>query len=132
MKSITIETKVEVSFDRIADLICCAMEGGIGYWGVISGYKEPEEVWRPRDSAPDSHVYKHNWYPISKGGAVLLQDNEDDSKTFTFDLPAVERGLALMAKEAPQHWQDFLREDEDAVTGDVFVQLAVFGEVIYG
>lgn len=38
----------------------------------------------------------------------------------------------LMIKNERRHLGDLLSENEDATTGDVFLQLCVFGEVIYG
>jgi hypothetical protein len=37
-----------------------------------------------------------------------------------------------MAREAPQHFADFLNENDDADTGDVFVQCCLLGEIRYG
>jgi len=38
----------------------------------------------------------------------------------------------VMAKKEPRHFADFLKEDYDETTGDVFLQCCLFGEVIYG
>jgi hypothetical protein len=37
-----------------------------------------------------------------------------------------------MRDQYPRHFADLVGEDDDAITGDVWLQLAVFGEVIYG
>ena len=37
-----------------------------------------------------------------------------------------------MKKEYPSHYADLVEENDDAETGDIWLQLAVFGEVIYG
>ena len=44
----------------------------------------------------------------------------------------IAEALELLATECPGHWYDFINENEDAITGDVFVQLLCFGEVVYG
>jgi hypothetical protein len=40
--------------------------------------------------------------------------------------------LALMAEKEPRHFGDFMGENDDATTSDVFLQLCLFGEVVYG
>lgn len=47
-------------------------------------------------------------------------------------LEDVKKGLELMRDQYPRHWADLVEEQDDAITGDVWLQLAVFGEVIYG
>ena len=47
-------------------------------------------------------------------------------------LADVEKGLELMRDQYPHHYADLVEEEDDAITGDVWLQLAVFGEVIYG
>ena len=37
-----------------------------------------------------------------------------------------------MAETHPRHFADFLAGNEDATTGDVLLQLAVFGELVFG
>jgi hypothetical protein len=37
-----------------------------------------------------------------------------------------------MRDQYPRHYADLVEENDDAITGDVFLQLAVFGELIYG
>lgn len=44
----------------------------------------------------------------------------------------VQKGLALMAEFSPRHFADFMNENDDDVTFDVFVQYCIFGKVIYG
>jgi len=114
---------------RIADLLCAGFEGGVGYWCCITGYTEPEE---PRSAWGDTTIFRHVDYPLC-GGAVLCEvTDEDDPETLILDRKAVERGLRLMAEKYPRHWGDFIAENEDACTGDVFIQCALLGEVVYG
>ena len=41
-------------------------------------------------------------------------------------------GFDIMSKNFVNHYKNFLEEDEDAITGDVFVQCCLFKDVIYG
>jgi hypothetical protein len=40
--------------------------------------------------------------------------------------------LRLMAEKEPRHFADFMQENDDAVTGDVFLQCVLLKAVIYG
>lgn len=48
------------------------------------------------------------------------------------DYPAVQKAWALLKIQYPKVYQDVLDENYDAATGDLFIQLAVFGEQVYG
>jgi hypothetical protein len=47
------------------------------------------------------------------------------------DMAAIKNGLKVMAEKYPHHWQDFVSENDDAITGDVFLQCCLFGEIVY-
>lgn len=59
-------------------------------------------------------------------------DNRKPVETYTLDYMAIQKGLEIMAEKYPSHWADFVGGNDDADTGDVFLQCALFGEVIYG
>jgi hypothetical protein len=48
------------------------------------------------------------------------------------DRVAILEGLRIMAEKEPRHFADFMTENDDADTGDVFLQCCLYGEVIYG
>jgi hypothetical protein len=130
--TMTFTTQVEVPMRRVADLLCCAFEGGIGYWACITGYVKPEDSGgRRRRFMGDAPKYID--YPLSPCGAALIEDVEDeDHKQYRLDILAVERGFKVMQQKCPKHFANWLVENDDAITGDVFVQCCIFGDVIYG
>lgn len=141
-----VTTTIEIDDKRVADLLCTAFEGGIGYWAMIVGYKAPEKPWTGRDwKDPPRYVN----YPLSDGGAVYLFDAEEEWEDnaverlglavgdvegiWVLDKAAIERGMALFLSPKWSHQSSrFLAENEDAEVADVFVQLCVLGEVVYG
>ena len=146
---VKIKAELEIPESRVADLLCAAMEGGIGSWARIVGYRQPPgDVWKAEGW--DKEIYKHIHWPMSDGGAMFLFDAEEEWEqdsvqrlgmaldkvegVWVVDHLALERGLGLMARH-PQyrhHFANFMAENEDAETGDVFLQFSVLGEVVYG
>lgn len=129
-----ISVKVPITKKRISDMLCCAFEGGSNYWYWIDKFIKPPVLGWQYDP---KQVFKHLDYPLNDGGALIISDKEDDSpakskKTYKLDLISITRGLHVMAEKEPRHFADFLSEDDDATTGDVFLQCCLFGEVIYG
>ena len=134
---------VNVPYERVADLLCGAFEGGSN-WATILQYVVPEadklyslkdaETWK--SIAGDGTIYKHIQYPLSEGGAVVIQDLEEDESVneaikYYLTLAEIRSGLAVMANRFPRHFGDFMNENDDATTADVFLQCCVFGDVIY-
>lgn len=139
-----ISVKVEMKFDRerISDLLCCALEGGSNYWYRIESFKEPtsfefySDTWAVRNGQKPV-VYKHLDYPLNPGGEVVISnrmivEGSDDLVTKIVDFDALKVGLQLMADKYPASFSEFMEQNEDATTGDVFLQCVVLGRVMYG
>jgi len=119
-----------ITKQRISDLLCCAFEGGSNYWYQITKFIKPPKLEFRSD---DKTIFRHLDYPLNKGGALMIGDDDDPKHNPTrLDLDAIQNGLQLMADKYPSHYADFIMENEDASTGDVFLQLCLFGDVIYG
>ena len=122
--------------EGLSDLLSVATFGN--YWPTIkikrSEYHLAEEY--------KNECLEDKWAAILiNGGTLLVNDYsdcdnelyEDDNPTqHTLTLKDVRKGLRLMKKEYPSHYADLVEENDDAETGDIWLQLAVFGEVIYG
>lgn len=136
----TIAVTAEIPKTRIADLLCCGFEGPFTrMWCRIYSQHKPRKP-RAYVSPEDGKIFPHCDYPLAAGGALLVYETEqltdadvarDRSKLLRLDLNAIRRGLDLMPKVAPRQWGNFLARQEDGVTGDVFVQLCVLGELRY-
>jgi len=121
---VKIKIEVEVSDQRAGDLLCSAFEGGSNYWYFI------EQV-----SPSSAGAYYHE-KPFDHNGWVKIRTLEHEEVNgqleWLLDRAACERGLTLMAEKYPTHWSDFISENDDATTGDVYLQCCIFGEVVYG
>lgn len=131
----TITTTQPIPLERVADLLCCGFEGGsygCGYWCRIMDY-EP-----PTSDAPIGIFtadYPHVFNALRGGVVICRRYEEETDEKYTplrLDAAAIARGLELMPTKAPKQWAAFLGEDEDATTGEVFIQLCLLGDVEYG
>ena len=124
---------MNISHSIAADLLVSAFEGGSNYWYIITGHTKPAVEVKPWGA--DEYTPKYISYPFSEGGAILISDMEDDeSDTHTLNMEAIEHGANILSTDPhySHHYADVVSENIDANTGDVFLQLCLFGEVIYG
>jgi len=132
MQNIKIKLETEITIERIKDLLCSAFEGGIDYWGNV------KSVIGLKNKLKAEHFHE---IP-ALGGELTLFDNETDEELGKIDMESMKKAFQYMAagtdkngKDCPYlttHLADFLNENDDANTGDVFVQLAVMGEIVFG
>lgn len=127
--------RMELVFEkrRVADLLISAFEGGSNYWYVIEEFIEPPVV--ERHTGLDG-VFRHVDYPLSEGGALIVSDAKENTpdkvRKVRLDWPKIQEGLVVMARKYPRHFGHWLSEDDDADTGDAFLQCCLFGELVYG
>ena len=117
MSGFKVSVEHEISERRIMDLITAGVEGGINYWGGVSRYK-----WEGVEAGT-----------VDLGDAVVIVEyvDEDENAVWPLTREAIADGLRIMGEKYPRHLRDFLADNEDAVTGDVFIQCACLGEVVY-
>ncbi len=132
--SITQTRNVELSYEAISILICTAIEGGSNYWYRIFGYVEPLECkFRCDIFKDDEEPHRIYDYPLNEGGAVIIGDAEAGAgEAKRLQLSTIKRGLTLMAEKYPNHFQRVVDETYDADDADVFLQLSLFNEVVFG
>ncbi len=117
---VTVKVEHRLEWREIEGVLVSALEGGIGYWAQIDNVNGPDYSSKTCEN-------------IVKGTAhLLMTDVEDGQQNMRLDRAAVEKGLKLMAEKFPRHMADILNGDDDAETGDVLVQLALLGEIVYG
>ena len=109
----------EVTQEQIEDLITCAIEGGSNYWYRIES-----------DTKGD-----YSKTALTVKGLVISNHmvlDEDKPRQGVLNIDSIASALRLMASKHPNAINDVITGNADAYTGDIFLQLAVFGEVLYG
>lgn len=112
---------------RVSDLLCAAFEGGSNHW-----YCELRVEQYPEGKSKADYDCWWIQVPLEEGG-VLKFDLKDDfrNEEFRLNLEIITKGLRTMQDKYSWHWADFINENEDAETGDVFLQCCVFGDIVY-
>jgi hypothetical protein len=124
---VSVQATVDVPEQRIADLLETGLYGSS--WFGLTKINYPAGVGKDTD---------YTLVPLMEGGHLVITDysvEEEGEKPvpYTLDRAALLRGLQLFANLKPQrHWAAFIEENDDQETGDVFLQLCLFGEVLYG
>lgn len=127
--------------DEIAgDILTTAVEGGTGYWAQVDKIKRTEDLtvtsvcFHEMSEDPDSpDVYGDNWngFYLKEGVTVTLEDVKRAIRKLAGTEPVKYAGPTIRS-ECRGLIFDPEEVDYDADTADVIVQVAIFGEVVYG
>lgn len=119
-----ITRKIKITDEDIDDIMVSALEGGICYWCCKAEVIE------------DDYFGEYASDQISRGGSLRLYDSEED-EVYVLTLDKFMRGLQLAFEQGyyRSYWLDGDMLDTcqiDSADADVIVQLALFGEVVFG
>jgi len=115
---------VAVTSEDIDDIMCSALEGGINYWCNEAKVK-------------GEFLGEYASEQISRKGTLLLRDAEEN-KVYELTLEKLLKGIELAIEgnyRSEYNWWCNARIDTcniDAEVADAIVQLALFGDMIYG
>jgi hypothetical protein len=128
---------LDIDNEMIKGLLCCAFEGGSYYWCNVTAYEyapglKAEDFRDGGKFQTEDYFHPSQIIPLVEGCNVILHDKEDNDKRYILNIQAIHNGLNTMAKDYPYHFGNFISKNDDAITGDVFLQCCVFGKVIYG
>lgn len=115
---------IGVTKENIDDIMCTALEGGITSW-----------CWKCE--VVGDYLGEFASEQISRGGTLKLYDSEEDEK-YWLTLDKLLNGIKLAYEGGYYADYDWCNGREldccqvDAEVADAIVQLALFGDVIYG
>lgn len=136
MKTFKIPTTVEITEQRISDMLTSAFEGGTNHWMTIKS----TDLTRLSESFNGIlNVEKL----ILAGASIPIYDVEDkNSHLGDLNMLNIIAALIAMAqsenieeghfRRLKEHFDNFINENDDAETADVIVQIAVMERVVYG
>lgn len=126
----------------IMGLLCSALEGGMTAQWTGEVRRKLAKGVRGRDfenggkyQPYDRDSWGNYAVPFAPGCALMVEHEDDEGKHgwLRLDLDAIRRGLELFVNHADykHHFADLVRERTDEITGDVFLQFCLLGEIIY-
>lgn len=130
--------EIEINKGRIADLLCSAVEGAWYLRGLIELHSthfpsqgiSKEELSTVSGWEDGKYCYI---YPLFGDGYIRFDDiGEDKVEKYYLNYEAIEKGLKIFEKDYPNQFSNWLNENDDAITGAVFLQCCLFGEEKYG
>jgi hypothetical protein len=132
------KTKLEIeglkilTSEDVENLMCSAIEGGSNYWYFIK-QKSSDRVREATQDMEGEPFVDRLLMAVQRGAVINVFDVEDFSnKLGTLTPQSWAKAEELMIKNHRSHLGDVLAENDDATTGDVFFQLALMGEIVYG
>ena len=126
--------------ENLVNLLSVATYGN--GWPLIKAYKSDREA----GLFNDCECCEDKWAKalMFGKGVVVCDLYDDDAEDFDgngkfpesakhrITMDNVQKGLEMMQEQYPRHYADLVEGNDDAITGDVWLQLAVFGDIIYG
>lgn len=129
-EAISVLVTVPVTWRRVCDLICTGVEGGYSPW-LHSIERQGEWNGSEMPAYYDPEFWTQGGRYAAKFDLESDQEGDGNGRAM-IDSAALVNGLRLMASDQPRHFADFVAENDDAITGDVFLQCVLLKAVIYG
>ena len=141
MKNLNFKIELSIPKESIEEVLVTALEGGINYWGFISG-EEKLEQWLDRkiksgELKRDESIH-YKWMDAMFQGcpeSITVYDVEDYTEKLGYlNLENIAKGLQLAMEDYPevyaQHFPEY--DNGDVISADVLFQLMVLEDVVYG
>lgn len=151
VKEINPQITIKITKEDVVDILSSAI-GGIGYWGeLVPNDRQYEEArkWLRENAEPDyddGEIYYEEIIAqiLFNGKSVTVRDIEDGKESW-LSLSNLARGIQTAFKEdycSSYHWLapdgygfgewSLNTAQIDSEVADIIIQLAVWGEVVYG
>lgn len=122
-----VQVEFEITPQRIADLVCTGIEGGeANHWLHYFRNRTACDPGNPWYSTADFWEQKNITIEVAYDDGLT-----GDPVTKMITEKDVHAAMRKFAEQHPTHFRDFLDENEEAYTGDTFLQLLILGDVIY-
>lgn len=131
--SFKVPFEIEISSERISTLLCSAFEGGSIYW-ANDDYLVEIDIYDKFIGVEIPKMYDYE-FPLYDYGFIAFRQYDENGvniETDYLDKRALIKGAKIMAQKYPRHFNDVINYDDDAITGDVYLQCCLFGEIVYG
>ena len=116
--------------DNIINMFVGALEGGSNYWYHLRNVPtEVKQIMKQENLAFSEAIGRY----ILDGGRVTFYDAEDREEVLGYvDMDKITKALDIIKNEYPDIYEAIVEEQGDAGTDDVFLQIAVMGDIVFG
>ena len=131
----SVSVSVDVPTSTVRDLLVGAVEGGCNYWGAFR--EDPNFTKSVTEAEQAAYIESEGGeylarYDIEHPNYCLRVLDYEGGTTYNVTFESFVNSLGIMANRYPRHFKDVITLNFDAETSDVFVQCAVFGEIVFG
>lgn len=126
--NIKVSVDYEIDWERVKDLLISAFEGGSNYWCMIDNENHPYDG-NPADAIVDKG--QTIWID-EQPDDFLPEDEEEIVHLGKINREIIQERMKKFAEDHQWHFRNFIEENDDSETGDVFLQVMVMGDVVYG
>ena len=130
-KKMRINISLEITDEMIEDILCCAFEGGITYWADNVSCEDKEDMKKVGG-------WKHEYLTKTKkkDAKLIIWTNEEyNGDKYPITKKSIIEALEKMGNPKYKHTKTLgriLDATYDAWDSDAVLQIACFGEVMYG
>lgn len=119
---------------RIIDYVICDGLCAISYWaGLDNSNKDWKETRkRLKEKNPDLCLEDTALELIHNGNGIILYDIENEEETWRLTKGKMILAWEVLKEEYPRIYANFCEGDYDADDCDIFIQLSLFGEIVFG
>lgn len=129
MKEVTLTTKIQITRDDFESIIVTALEGGSNYWYSLGeGIPPKDENNTPLSVRIANKLFDDPEYKL----AVHDIEDEEGEPLGYISQQSLLDAYGIIAQKWPHHFSDMTSDDYDAITADVFFQVAVMGDIVFG
>ena len=133
---ITVMVTVTLDEEDISDILCTALEGGIGYWACLCN-DEPswqEGIKKVEQAGKTPYYDRIMWEVLKSGGSVRFQDAEDleEGEIWDYNMDTFYKSVQLYEQKRGSLKKALKDGSFDAIEADIFIQYGLFGEIVFG
>lgn len=114
--------------ENILHLLTGAWEGGSNYWIKSVEMKGSYDL----KQRPEQYFPTYALAPFIGGHLNVQLDEHCDNEVHELNLEKIKEAIVLMRTKHNRHYRDWVGRNDDAETSDVFLQLCLFKEVVFG
>lgn len=122
--------------EELKDVLCTALEGGIGYWACLLN-DDPDWVAarnKLKEEKGEVPCYDEVAYKVlSTGHTIRFEDAEEEEEVYELTWTGLMEGLRMFEEERKESIHELIEDGVfDADDADYIIQLAIFKKVVFG